>query len=227
MKILVIEDELKLAEFIAKGLAQAGYMVQCSNNGAEGLQKAASDSFDIILLDLMLPGTNGFDVLKNLRDFKIETPVIILSALSDTANIVKGLDFGAVDYIRKPFEWEELLARIRALQRKVFSVKDAVLKIDELVIDLATRKVMREKKEIQLTSREFVLLEYLARNANRVVSKNQILENVWDMEFDPESNIIEVYIYQLRKKIDKGFDKPMLETIIGAGYILKGYKSKD
>jgi DNA-binding response OmpR family regulator len=224
MKILVIEDEQKLAQFISKGLQQTGHMVQSCSDGSKGLEMAASESFDLILLDLMLPGTNGFDVLKNLRSFRIETPVIILSALSDTENIVKGLDLGAVDYIKKPFEWDELLARIRILQRKLSGTGTKKIQIDDLVIDIATRNVSRDGKEISLTTREFVLLEYLARNANRVMSKNQILENVWEMEFDPESNIIEVYMYQLRKKIDKGFDKPLLETVVGSGYKLKGNK---
>jgi len=177
------------------------------------------------LLDLMMPGANGFEVLKNLRAFKIQTPVIIVSALSDTQQVVQGLDLGAVDYIKKPFEWEELLARIRILQRKLFSSESTKICIDDLIIDLMSRKVVRGEKEINLTSKEFVLLEYLARNANRVISKNQILENVWEMDFDPESNIVEVYMYQLRKKIDKGFDKNLIETIVGAGYKLKGNKS--
>jgi two-component system copper resistance phosphate regulon response regulator CusR len=225
MKILVIEDEIKLADFIAKGLQQSGHIVQSSHNGSQGLEIAASGFFDLILLDLMLPGANGFEVLKNLRSFGVEIPVIILSALSDTGNIVKGLDLGAVDYIKKPFDWEELLARIRIMQRKLSGLENVKIRVDDLVIDLVSRKVTRNDKEILLTAREFVLLEYLARNANRVVSKNQILENVWEMEFDPESNIIEVYIYQLRKKIDKGFEKSLLETIVGAGYKLKGVKS--
>ncbi|MGI8952064.1 MAG: response regulator transcription factor [Chitinophagaceae bacterium] len=225
MKILIAEDEEKLAAFIQKGLQQAGHVVQQCNNGSQALEKAASENFDLILLDLMMPGANGFEVLKNLRAFKIQTPVIIVSALSDTQQVVQGLDLGAVDYIKKPFEWEELLARIRILQRKLFSSESTKICIDDLIIDLMSRKVVRGEKEINLTSKEFVLLEYLARNANRVISKNQILENVWEMDFDPESNIVEVYMYQLRKKIDKGFDKNLIETIVGAGYKLKGNKS--
>ena len=225
MKILVVEDEQKLAGFIQKGLQQAGYLVQLSDNGSDALNKAASETFDLILLDLMLPGMTGIEVLKNMRAYNIPAPVIIVSALSGTSQIVEGLDLGAVDYIKKPFEWEELLARIRILQRKVFASESTRISINDLVVDLMTREVTRSGKAVQLTAKEFALLEYLIRNTNRVVSKNQILENVWNMDFDPESNIVEVYMHQLRKKIDKGFDTPVIETIIGVGYKLKGTKS--
>lgn len=224
MKILVAEDEKKLAGFISKGLQHAGHTVQVCHNGSEALNKAAAEDFDLMLLDLMLPGANGFEVLKNMRAFNLTTPVIIVSALSDTTQIVQGLDLGAVDYIKKPFEWDELLARIRTVQRKTYAAGSNKICIDELEIDLASRKVTRDKKEIILTSKEFVLLEYLAKNANRVLSKNQLLENAWELSFDPESNIVEVYMYQLRKKIDKGFEIPMIKTIVGAGYMLKGNK---
>ena len=226
MKILVIEDEQKLASFLEKGLQQAGYAVSACYDGAKGLEAAASDSFDLILLDLMLPGANGFDVLKNLRSFGIHTPVIIISALSETKHLVKGLDLGAVDYIKKPFEWEELLARIRVVQKKYFGQESPVIKIEDLTIDLIGRKVMRNGKEIKLTAKEFILLEYLARNANRIVSKNQIMENVWEMDFDPGSNIVEVHIYQLRKKINEGFENKLIETVVGLGYTLRGEKQK-
>ncbi|MCF0059133.1 response regulator transcription factor [Dyadobacter sp. CY356] len=225
MKILVVEDEPKLAGFMQQGLLQAGYQVQLSNNGTEALNKAASEIFDLILLDLMLPGMTGIDILKNLRAFKISSPVIIVSALSGTSQIVEGLDLGAVDYIKKPFEWEELLARIRILQRKIYAVESTRISVNDLVVDLMTRQVMRGEKQILLTAKEFALLEYLVRNTNRVVSKNQILENVWNMDFDPESNIVEVYMYQLRRKVDKGFENSLIETVIGVGYKLTGTKS--
>ena len=225
MKILVIEDEQTLARFLEKGLQQAGYNVSVCNDGAKGLEIAASEDFDLILLDLMLPGTNGFDILSNLRSFEVETPVLIISALSQTGQVVKGLDLGAVDYIRKPFEWEELLARIRVVQKKAIGTRNSVLRYEDLTIDLVGRKVAREGKEVKLTAKEFLLLEYLVRNANRVVSKNQIMENVWDMNFDPGSNIVEVHMYQLRKKIDKHFAEPLIETVIGMGYSFKGSKT--
>lgn len=221
MKILVIEDEPSLANFIEKGLQQAGHTVSVSNDGAKGLELAATENLDLILLDLMLPGTNGFDILENLRSFKIRTPVIIISALSNTDNVVKGLEGGAIDYIRKPFEWEELLARVRVVQKRSSGAETSIIRCDDLTIDLLERKVNRDEKDIKLTVKEFVLLEYLARNANRVVSKNQIMQNVWEMDFDPGSNIVEVHMYQLRKKIDRNFDFPMIETVVGMGYKLR------
>lgn len=224
MKILIAEDEKKLASFMAKGLQQAGYLVQQCHSGSEALEKAASEDFGLILLDLMLPGANGFEILKNLRAFKITTPVIIISALGNTEQVVEGLDLGAADYIRKPFEWNELLARIRAVQRKTANDQGSKLVIDDLVIDTAARKVSREGKNIALTAKEFLLLHYLAKNANRVMTRMQLLENVWEMDFDPESNVVDVYLYQLRKKLDKGFAQPMIETVVGAGYKLKGTK---
>ncbi|TLV01444.1 response regulator transcription factor [Dyadobacter luticola] len=226
MKILVVEDEEKLADFMVKGLQQAGYLVVKCDSGTEALNKVASENFDLILLDLMLPGANGLEVLKNMRAFNISIPVIIVSALSGTAHVVEGLDLGAVDYIKKPFDWEELLARIRTVQRIPSAGEKSKINVGELSIDLAARKVTREGKDFNLTAKEFILLEYLARNANRVVSKNQILENVWQMDFDPESNIVEVFMYQLRKKIDRGFAEQMVETVIGVGYSLKGTKAK-
>jgi len=225
MKILIVEDEQKLAGFIHHGLQQAGYLVQISNNGSEALNMVASETFDLILLDLMLPGMTGIEMLKNMKAFNISSPVIILSALSGTSQIVQALDLGAVDYIKKPFEWDELLARIRILQRKIFASESAKIQINDLTIDLMARQVTRMDTQIILTAKEFALLEYLIRNLNRVVSKNQILENVWNMDFDPESNIVEVYMHQLRRKIDKGFENPLIQTVVGVGYKLTGSKS--
>lgn len=224
MKILLVEDEKNLALFIEKGLQQAGHSVEKSNDGSKGMEMAASDSFDLILLDLMLPGINGFDLLKNLRSFGIKTPVIIISALSNTENVVKGLDLGAIDYIKKPFDWDELLARIRVVQKKNSNSNSNTLNIEDLTIDVIARKVIRADKEIRLTAKEYLLLEYLAQNANRIVSKTQIMEHVWELDFDPGSNIVEVHMYQLRQKVDKEFDFPLIETVVGLGYSLKGEK---
>ncbi len=225
MKILIAEDEKKLAGFMADGLQQAGYLVRQCHSGTEATAQAAGERFDLLLLDLMLPGMNGFDVLKNLRALRITTPVIIVSALGSTKEVVEGLDLGAVDFIKKPFEWDELLARIRTVQRKLFREDQAHIRIGDLHIDVMGRKAVRGDREIMLTQKEFLLLEYLARNANRVLSRNQLLENAWGLDFDPESNIVEVFMYQLRRKIDKGATEPLIKTIVGAGYMLKGTKS--
>jgi len=227
MKILLIEDEKNLAQFIKKGLKQAGYSIETSDNGSVGLKMAALENYDLILLDLMLPGIDGFDLLKSLRNFGVKTPVIIISALSNTGNVVKGLDLGAVDYIRKPFEWDELLARIRVIQKKNQNTTSEKITIEELTIDVVGRKVTRAGKEIRLTAKEYLLLEYLARNANRIMSKDQIMEQVWNLDFDPGSNIVEVHIYQLRRKVDKEFDYPLIETLVGLGYMLKGKKNNN
>lgn len=221
MKILLIEDEIKLAGFITKALEQAGYVVDFESNGTSGLQSAMVNTYDLILLDLMLPSQNGFDVLKNLRDFDNHVPVIIISALSSTEQIIKGLDLGANDYLKKPFEMQELLARVRVLQRQQTPKASAKIKIDDLEIDLHTRAVKRADKVINLSNREFMLLEHLLLNPDKVVTKSQLLEKVWNMNFDPGSNVIEVHLYQLRKKLNDGFAHQHIQTVIGRGYVFK------
>ena len=225
MKILIIEDDKNLSQSIGKGLRQVGYDVEICGDGIRGMEMAATEGFDLILLDLMLPGINGFELMTNLKGFKISTPVIVISALSGTEHVVKGLDLGAVDYIKKPFDWDELLARIRVVSKKSANAYLSKIQIEDLTIDVAARKVTRDNQEIRLTAKEFLLLEYLAQNANRVVSKNQIMENVWDLNFDPGSNIVEVHMYQLRKKINSDFEVPLIETVVGLGYTLKGVKN--
>ena len=222
MKILLIEDEVKLAGFISAGLTQAGHICDQMSDGTKGLEAAMVNNYDLILLDLMLPSINGFDVLKNLKSFNSLTPVIILSALSSTENVITGLDLGAIDYLKKPIELDELLARIRALQRRTLNQATSKLKIKDLMVDLLKREVTRNNKKINLSNREFALLEFLMSNANHVVTKTQILEKVWEINFDPGSNVIEVHLYQLRKKIDKGFDEQLIHTVVGRGYVLKG-----
>lgn len=221
MKILLIEDELKLAGFIKKSLEQAGYVVDFESDGTKGLQTAMVNSYDLILLDLMLPSQNGFEVLKNMRAFDNNVPVIIMSALSSTEQIIKGLDLGANDYLRKPVEMQELLARVRVLQRQQKTGSNAIIKVSDLEIDIYSRQVKRADKSILLSNREFMLLEYLALNPNRVITKNQLLEKVWNMNFDPGSNVIEVHLYQLRKKLNEGFEHQHIQTVIGRGYVLK------
>ncbi|SDL40162.1 response regulator [Siphonobacter aquaeclarae] len=221
MKILVVEDEQKLGGFICAGLVQAGHVCDHLTDGAKGLEAAMVNTYDLILLDLMLPSMNGFDFLDNLRRFGQETPVIILSALADTETVIKGLDLGAIDYLRKPFELDELLARVRTAQRRTTGQPASKLTFEDLEMDLLSREVSRDGRKIPLSNREFSLLELLVSNANRVVTKARILEKVWDMNFDPGSNVIEVHLYQLRRKIDKDFDVPLIHTVIGSGYMIK------
>ncbi len=225
MKILIIEDEIKLAQFLKKGLEQAGHIADCCNNGTIGLEMAYVNNYDLILLDLMLPGQNGYEILKNMKDFKLLTPVIILSALNSTENVIKGLDSGAFDYIKKPFDLDELLARIRLIQRKNSSESDTVLKFEGIEMNLISREVKRSEKNINLSRREFSLLEFFMNNINKIITKTQISEKVWESDFDMSSNVIEVTVYQLRKKIDKGFDTPLIHTIVNVGYIFRTEKS--
>lgn len=222
MKILLIDDEEKLALHLQKGLRQAGYTVDIALSAAAGLEQAAVGGYELILLDLMLPGTTGFDVLRTLRAFGIDAPVMILSALNQSRHVVEGLDLGAVDYLRKPFELDELLARIRTVQRSQAGSRLAVWRVGDLTMDLASRQVSRGGNPITLTPREYQLLEQLMRQAGRVLSKAQLTEKVWESDFDRGSNVVEVHVHQLRKKIDRGFATPLLETVVGVGYRLKG-----
>lgn len=222
MKILIVDDEEKLALHLQKGLRQSGYTVDVALSGAAGLEQAAIGAYDLILLDLMLPGTTGYDILRNLRDFGVQTPVMILSALNQVQHVVRGLDLGAVDYLRKPFELDELLARIRTVQRSQVNSRLPIWRVSDLAMDLTTREVSRGGQTINLTPREYQLLEQLMRQAGRVLTKAQLTEKVWDSDFDRGSNVVEVHIHQLRKKIDKGFTMPLLETVVGVGYRLRG-----
>jgi DNA-binding response OmpR family regulator len=224
MRILVVEDEARLADFVRQGLVQAGHVADVADNGATGLELAATTPYDVILLDLMLPGQSGFDVLRNLREFGVPIPVVLMSALSDTEHVIRGLDAGAVDYLRKPFAFEELLARLRAVQRKAETPADgAVLRLADLALDPVHRRVTRAEQPLRLTNREFALLELLLRNAGRVVTKTRIAEKVWEVDFDMGSNVIEVHLSQLRRKLDRAFPDlpPLLETIVGHGYLLR------
>jgi len=222
MKILLIEDEVKLANFIVKGLTEVGYVVAHESNGSEALETAAVNEFDLILLDIMLPGQNGFDVLRNLREFSIDTPIIFMSALSESEHVIKGLDLGAVDYIKKPFDFEELKARVRNVQRKFGSTRASILQIKDLKVDLIKREVTRGDQIVELSKREFSILELLLVNANRVLSKSEITEKIWNINFDRGSNVVEVHLHQLRKKIDFDFEPKLIETQVGYGYKIQG-----
>jgi DNA-binding response OmpR family regulator len=221
MRILVIEDEKKVASFIKKGLEEEFYAVDVALNGKEGFELASKEEYDLIVLDVMLPYMDGFTVTRELRKKEILTPILLLTVKETIQDKVFGLDAGADDYLTKPFAFEELLARIRALLRRKEQIKSTNLKIGNLVLDLQSHKVMIEEKEIILTPKEYSILEYLIRNKNRVISRTKLVEHVYDYHFDTETNIIDVYINKLRSKIDLDPNKPLIQTIRGAGYMIK------
>lgn len=226
MKILLIEDEMRVSSFIKKGLEEQGEEVVQAFDGNSGLKLALQHIFDIIILDVVMPVMNGIEVCDKLKNHhQIPTPILMLTALGTTEDIVTGLETGADDYLPKPFKFKELLARINALYRRNNTVKKVgeqdILKVKDLEMNLVTKAVVRNNKEIKLTAMEFKLLEYLLRNKNRVVSRTDILENVWEVDFDLGTNVIDVYINYVRKKIGKGFSTKLIETVIGMGYVLK------
>lgn len=220
MRILVVEDEDSIAQFIQQGLSEAGYAVDVVKDGRLGLDYAISVEYDAIVLDIMLPGMNGFTVLQELRSQNVTTPVLCLTARDTVEDRVQGLDVGADDYLVKPFAFKELLARLRALLRRPPLQTLTVLQVADLEMDLATRDVRRGGKHIRLSAREFSLLEYLMRHPNQVLSRTQIGEHVWNIDFDYESNIIDVYVGYLRRKIDRGFEEKLIHTVRGVGYRL-------
>jgi len=220
MKILVVEDEERVAQFIQKGLKEEGHAVDVSYDGEDGGFLAEVNDYDLILLDVMLPKKNGISVCREIRARGVVTPVLMLTARDSVEDRVRGLDAGADDYLVKPFAFEELLARVRALLRRRADSKTPTLQLADLELDPITRLVTRAGKPIRLTTKEYSLLEYLLRNANKVLSRTLIGEHVWDMNFDPESNVIDVYISHLRNKIDKGYDVALLHTMRGQGYLL-------
>ncbi|MGD9711755.1 MAG: response regulator [Thermomicrobiales bacterium] len=222
MKILVIEDDQETADYIRKGLEQHGFVVDTAANGRDGLYLAASESFDVIVADRRLPGLDGLSIVKTIRGAGVKTPVIFLTTMTGVGDRVEGLEAGADDYLIKPFAFAELLARINALARRPpIPEMQTVLRIDDLEMDLIARKVRRGDIEITLQPREFKLLEFLMRNAGKTVTRTMLLENVWDFHFDPKTNIVETHISRLRSKIDKGFDRELIETERGAGYSLR------
>ncbi|QKK07635.1 MAG: response regulator transcription factor [Planctomycetota bacterium] len=218
MRILVIEDNPKMAAGIERGLRENGYAVDVSHSGFEGEDLAASGNYDAIILDLMLPDRDGVEVCRNLRRRSIAVKILMLTALSGTDDKVSGLDAGADDYLTKPFEFEELLARLRALFRRGEASEGRTLRCDDLELDLYSRRATRGDCSVELSNKEFGLLEYLMRNQDRVLSRTQIGEKVWDMNFEPDSNVIDVYISTLRKKVDRGHERELIHTVKGAGY---------
>lgn len=221
MRLLVIEDERKLAGFIQKGLQEEGYAVDVASDGVEGLSMALDGLHDLILLDLRLPRKDGLTVLRELRAKKVSTPVLLLTVRSTIEDKVEGLDSGADDYLTKPFAFEELVARVRALLRRRGEAREPILRIGDLSLDPARRTVHRGGVRIDLTAREFALLDYFMRNPGRILTRTMISEHVWDYNFDPMTNVVDVYVNYLRKKLDLE-DKPrLIHTVRGAGYVLK------
>ena len=221
-RVLLIEDEPNVVSFIRRGLEENGYQVQVAYDGETGLRLATQEAFDVIVLDVILPHRNGLEVCRQLRARCVTTPIIMLTALGTTDDKVLGLDTGADDYLTKPFKFQELLARLRALGRRHQRLPTAeVLRVSNLVLNLDTREVWRGDQPIVLTAREFRLLEYLMRHRGRVLTRAQILEGVWEVDYDPGSNVVEVYVNYLRNKVDRGFEPKLIQTVIGMGYVLK------
>ena len=221
MRILLVEDDKKVASFIRKGLEEEGYAVDVAADGEAGLFMGLDRLHDLIILDVMLPKKPGFQVLRELRQAKVATPVLMLTARDTVEDKVQGLDAGADDYLTKPFVFAELLARVRALLRRRAETRSPRLQVADLVLDPATRSVTRGGQPITLTNREFALLEYFMRNAGRVLTRTAITEHVWDYDFDSGTNVIDVYVNYLRKKIDAGHEPKLLHTVRGAGYVLR------
>jgi two-component system OmpR family response regulator len=222
MKALVIEDDLIVSDFVCNGLKQAGYTVEQAHDGKTGLHFALSESYDIAIVDLMLPQMDGLTIIDRIRAAKISLPIIILSAKRSVDERINGLRHGGDDYLTKPFSFSELIARIDAVVRRSSAVAEASeLCFDNLHMDLLSRKVTRGDRRIELQPKEFALLEYLVRNAGHVVSKTMIMERVWDYHFDPGTNVVEARVSKLREKIDRGSDYPLIQTIRGVGYVLK------
>jgi heavy metal response regulator len=221
MRILIVEDEKKIAGFIRRGLREENYAVDAAFDGLEGLRLAGENPYDLVILDVMLPGMNGIELCARLRGRGFSSPIMMLTARDRVEDKVKGLDSGANDYLAKPFAFEELLARVRALLRKTPGQAATTLKAGNLELDLLAHKTSRAGKEIQLSAKESALLEFLIRKAGTVVTRTMIAEHVWDIHFDTDTNVIDVYINYLRKKIDAGAAKKLIHTVRGKGYILK------
>ncbi len=221
MRILLVEDEKKVARFIQQGLEEEHYAVDVAHDGEKGLHMALNENYDLLILDVMLPKLNGLDLIKAVRANKRTTPTLMLTAKSATEDKVAGLDSGADDYLTKPFAFEELLARVRSLLRRGAQEKSIILRVADLELDTVTHKAKRGGKTIELTAKEYALLEYLMRNKGRVLSRTIISEHIWDYNFDTGTNIIDVYVNHLRNKIDEGYEPKLIHTVRGVGYVMK------
>ena len=222
MRILVVEDDTDVSRYIKRGLTEAGHVVDVAESGTDGLAMAREERFDVLIVDRMLPGMDGITLIETLRRDNRKVPVLILSALGELGDRVVGLRAGGDDYLPKPFAFEELLARVEALARRNYQgAVETQLKVADLEMDVLSRKVRRQGQTINLQPREFRLLEYLMRHSEQVVTRTMLLENVWDYHFDPQTNVIDVHVSRLRSKIDRDFDIPLLQTVRGAGYMLR------
>ncbi|MBK7997406.1 MAG: response regulator transcription factor [Verrucomicrobia bacterium] len=221
MRVLVVEDEKKTASFIRKALQSEGFAVDMLHDGAEALVAVGNTPFDVVVLDVMLPGRDGLSVVRQMREGNITIPVLLLTARGEVSEKVEGLNAGADDYLPKPFALEELIARVRALGRRVGNSKLVTLRVGDLTLDTVTRKVTRAGNPILLAPREYLLLEFLMRSAGRICGRMAIVEKVWDYDFDPGSNLVDVYIMRLREKIDADYEPKLLQTVRGIGYVLK------
>lgn len=222
MKILLVEDDTSISRFIAKGLKEKGYVVDVAHDGEDGLHLILGRPYDLVILDILLPGLNGYEILKAMRDRKSVTPVICLTAKGEQEDVIQGLELGADDYLVKPFSFAELHARIVAVLRRGQKEKDITrFAIGDLKLDLVSRTVSRDEKNIELSAKEFLLLEYLMRNAGQILTRTMILEQVWGYNFDTSSNIIDVHINHLRRKVDGDFPVKLIHTVKGVGYVLK------
>ena len=221
MRILIVEDEKKVASFIKKGLTEEGYAVDLASDGEIGLEMGLDGVHDLIVLDINLPGRDGLSVLREIRKKKVTIPVLLLTVRTAIEDKVIGLDTGADDYLTKPFAFQELLARVRALLRRQTDAEAPLLKIADLTLDPARRLVFRGVEKIELTTKEFALLDYFMRNPDRVLTRTMIAEHVWDYDFDPMTNVIDVYVNYLRKKIESGREPKLIHTVRGVGYVMK------
>lgn len=221
MKVLLIEDDQETAAYVARGLREQGHVVDVADTGRDGLFLATDGGHDVLIVDRMLPGLDGIGVVQALRGMGVKAPVLFLTALGGVGDRVRGLEAGGDDYLVKPFAFAELLARISALGRRPPLVAQTKLQVGGLEVDLLARLVTRDGRRIELLAQEFRILEYLMRHAGEIVTRTMLLEKVWDFHFDPKTNIVETHISRLRSKIDKGFDKPLLHTVRGAGYVIR------
>jgi two-component system OmpR family response regulator len=223
MRVLLVEDDKKIASFISKGLKEAGFATDHAEDGVDGLHLALNEPYDAAIIDIMLPGLDGLSLIEELRRKKINTPIIVLSAKRSVDDRIKGLQIGGDDYLTKPFSFSELLARVQALIRRSSGVSEPnMLEVRDLSMNFITREITRGDRKIELQPREFSLLEYLMRNKGRVLSKTMILEHVWDYNFDPQTNVVDVLVCRLRNKVEKEFEHKLIHTIRGVGYVLKG-----